>query len=201
MAVSTSVTSHFRVTVFGLDQNPRGSSVRMCRTDNSADSCDMRFGKFVISSKHIFYRSKLSSAIVNLRPIVPGHVLVVPKRVAPRLADLNEEEYLDLWQAVRTVQHVLKKQYNATAFNVAVQDGYHAGQSVPHVHVHILPRAEGDFERNDDVYDELQDWAPRTELEISKPKLDVPSDQDRKDRTPIEMAEEAALYRNVASTL
>lgn len=157
---------------------------------------NMRFGKFVISSDHVFYRSSLSAAFVNLRPIVPGHVLVVPKRIVALTEDLTEGEYVDLWQAVRVVQSILKKKCRATAFNVAVQDGLAAGQSVSHVHVHVLPRTEGDFTRNDDVYGELQDWAPCEALALNKPKLDVPEDADRRDRTYAEMAEEASIYRS-----
>ena len=157
---------------------------------------DMHFGKFVVSSSHVFYRSPLSAAFVNLRPIVPGHVLVVPLRIVARMEDLTEQEYHDMWESVRVVQNMLGKCYEAAGFNVAVQDGSAAGQSVPHVHVHVLPRVEGDFERNDDVYDELQAWAPRAELSRNKPILDVPEDEDRKDRTDEQMAEEAAIYRN-----
>ena len=158
---------------------------------------DMHFGKFVIASSHVFYRSPLSVAFVNLRPIVPGHVLVVPHRIVARMEDLTEQEYHDMWESVRVVQNMLRKCYEATGFNVAVQDGRAAGQSVPHVHVHILPRVEGDFERNDDVYDELQAWAPRAELARNKPILDVPEEEARKDRTSGQMAEEAAVYRNL----
>ena len=106
----------------------------------------------------------MSAAIVNLRPIVAGHVLVVSARVAPLLSDLSDEEHADLWATVRTVQTMLRDCHGTCAFNVAVQDGRLAGQSVPHAHVHILPRVEGDFDRNDDVYDEIEAWAPRTEV-------------------------------------
>lgn len=165
---------------------------------SSSDSSDnMRFGQFVIASNHIFYRSPLSAAFVNLRPIVPGHVLVVPRRVVVRLQDLTNDEYRDIWQSVRDIQSMLQNHYDATGFNVAVQDGRSAGQSVPHVHVHILPRVEGDFERNDDVYDEMEAWTPRDELKQSPPSLDVPEDKDRKDRTPEQMEEEAATYRKL----
>jgi bis(5'-adenosyl)-triphosphatase len=155
-----------------------------------------QFGKFLIAPNHVFFRSTLSAAFVNLKPIVPGHVLVVPVRVVARLEDLTNDEYVDLFQSVRTVQNALKNYYNATGFNVAVQDGRVAGQSVPHVHVHILPRTEGDFERNDDVYDELEAWAP--DDKSKKPtSLNVPEDKDRKDRTFEEMTEEAAVYKNL----
>ena len=156
----------------------------------------MLFGKFVIPNASIFYRSSKSFAFVNLRPIVRGHVLVVPDAVIQHLDDMSEEQYIDLWKTVRIVQRILRETYpESAAFNVAVQDGSAAGQSVPHVHVHILPRSAGDFERNDDVYDELQAWAPREELQ-TKVELEVLPDEARKDRTRQQMADEAALYRS-----
>ena len=107
------------------------------------------------------------------------------------------EEYDDIWRTVRSVQSALKQQYKCDAFNVAVQDGVGAGQSVPHVHVHILPRFCGDLERNDDIYDQLESWAPRTEMQVNKPKIDVPEDSERRDRTMQEMTEEALLYKSL----
>lgn len=94
---------------------------------------DVMFGRFIIPSASVFYRSESSYAFVNLRPIVPGHVLIIPQEIAPTMADLSEEAYLDMWRTVRVVQRALVQEYQATAFNVAVQDGRAAGQSVPHV--------------------------------------------------------------------
>jgi len=152
------------------------------------------FGRFKISPSQIFYRTKHSFALVNLRPLVDGHVLVCSTRVTPHLSDLDTDEYVDLWTTVRSVQDALKRQYKCDSFNVAVQDGTAAGQSVPHVHVHILPRTDGDFERNDDVYDALENWAPR-DVPVTKKKLEVPEDDQRIDRTPEEMSAEASIYR------
>lgn len=159
----------------------------------------MLFGKFKIQPSQIFFRSSLSAAIVNLRPIVPGHVLVIPKRVVPRLSDLKTIEYQDLWTSVRLVQEALEKHYSAGGFNVAVQDGKVSGQSVPHVHVHLLPRVECDFERNDDIYDHLQEWAPTDELQQQKKQqvLEVPDDNQRYDRTLQQMEEESEKYRKL----
>ena len=145
--------------------------------------------------------------MVNLRPIVPGHVLVVSRRVTPRLSQLTDTEYTDLWHTVRIVQHLLVQQkHDSTraAFNVAVQDGSAAGQSVPHVHVHLLPRRDQDLARNDDIYEALEEWAPsRSRSSTLKEKtpsepLNVPEDSARRDRTAEEMAEEAATYRRIA---
>merc|ERR1719215_112806 len=170
------------------------ASTRMDRPDTSSEF--QLFGKFKIESSQIFYTSpsKMSKAFVNLRPIVPGHVLVISTRVVQRMDMLSDEEYHDLWQTVRVVQKLVETVHKSTDSNVAVQDGRGAGQSVPHVHVHILPRIAGDFERNDDVYDELQDWAPKDDMR-QKQNLDVPNDDQRKDRTAQEMEEEASCYR------
>jgi bis(5'-adenosyl)-triphosphatase len=160
-------------------------------------SGDMRFGNFLIPASHVFYKTPQgSAAFVNLRPIVPGHVLVIPERSVCTLQELTDDEYVDMWKSVRHVQTALKEHYQATAFNVAVQDGRAAGQSVPHVHVHILPRKQGDFELNDDIYDELEAWAPREGMKDIQ-KLQVADDQDRVDRTSETMAKEAASYRSL----
>jgi bis(5'-adenosyl)-triphosphatase len=174
--------------------------------NNSCDNTtgDMLFGRFVIPEASVFCRSTRAAAFVNLRPIVPGHVLVVPQTIVPHMADLEEADYTALWSLVRKVQTALKKAYpDTTAFNVAVQDGKAAGQSVPHVHVHILPRSGGDFERNDDVYDALEAWSPTEAMAISKKSTDiaVPDDSDRIDRTTQQMADEAAMYRRLLEDL
>ena len=159
------------------------------------------FGRFVIPKASIFCQSQRAAAFVNLRPIVPGHVLVIPHKIVPHMGDLDEDDYLAVWSMVRKVQSTLQRAYpETTAFNVAVQDGRAAGQSVPHVHVHILPRAGGDFEKNDDVYDALEAWAPTEAMAASKQTTDmeVPDDADRIDRTPQAMADEASWYKNLS---
>eukprot|EP00961_Rhodomonas_salina_P274491 3708746-Rhodomonas_salina.3 len=171
----------------------------------------LQFGKIPIPERHVFFRSedKLSAAFVNLRPIVPGHVLVVPLRVVEREKELTEEESISLWLAMRKVNAVIEKQYKASALNLAIQDGRDAGQSIPHVHLHVLPRVKNDFERNDDVYDKacgmgcvlmLKLWLRQIdefEYAPTKTKLEVPDDEDRRDRTDEEMANEAATLRQL----
>jgi bis(5'-adenosyl)-triphosphatase len=183
-------------------------------TDNTLVDGSLLFGRFRISSTQIFYRSQsgLSFAFVNLRPIVQGHVLVCPTRVVPKLEHLDTQEFTDLWLCVKRVQLMLRQVYfpNFTddehirfGFNVAVQDGQAAGQSVPHVHVHILPRSHGDFAQNDSIYDELADWAPRLDMVqwkqnhgLGSGSIHVPEDDKRPERTMQEMETEASIYRN-----
>jgi bis(5'-adenosyl)-triphosphatase len=87
----------------------------------------------------IFYESKHSYAIYNLRPIVPGHVMIIPKKHRQHLLDLTDEESADFMQTVREVCKILKKHYNAEGLSLLIQDGEAAGQTVPHIHMHIAP--------------------------------------------------------------
>jgi deaminated glutathione amidase len=61
----------------------------------------------------------------------------------------------DFFQTVCLVQKVTEKIYNSTSSTVTVQDGVDAGQTVKHVHCHVMPRKPGDFEHNDTIYVEL----------------------------------------------
>mmetsp|Transcript_20673 Transcript_20673/g.29621 ORF Transcript_20673/g.29621 Transcript_20673/m.29621 type:complete len:160 (-) Transcript_20673:624-1103(-) len=150
------------------------------------------FGSFLLNPSQIFFESALSLAIVNLKPIVPGHVLILPKRVVPRLSQLTNDEYSDLFHSVRIVSNALEPYYSADAFNIAVQDGKEAGQSVYHVHVHILPRKAGDFQRNDDIYEELDNQKLNEAYDIKNPFI-----EDRKPRSESQMAAEAAILKSL----
>ena len=99
-----------------------------------------KFGRFPLHPTQVFYSSSLSVATVNLKPLCPGHVLCVPKRSVPLMADLTDEERRDLWIMVREVQAIVMSFHGASACKLGVQDGQAAGQSVPHVHVHVLPQ-------------------------------------------------------------
>jgi bis(5'-adenosyl)-triphosphatase len=81
-----------------------------------------------------------SLATVNLKPLLPGHVLVIPKRAAATLKELSSDELADLWATVRCVQRIVKGKLGMLASELGIQDGRDAGQSVPHVHIHVIPR-------------------------------------------------------------
>ncbi len=77
-------------------------------------------------------------------PITPGHMLVVPKRCVARYEDLTSEEKSAVEELRVRLVVVLKKLFGADGFNFAWNDGKIAGQSVPHFHLHIVPRKTGD---------------------------------------------------------
>ncbi|XP_035678035.1 bis(5'-adenosyl)-triphosphatase-like isoform X1 [Branchiostoma floridae] len=112
-----------------------------------------RFGQHVLQSSCVFFKSRLSIGFVNRKPVVPGHVLVSPLRVVERFGELSSEEVADLFMATQTISGVVEKHFQSTSLTIAIQDGPEAGQTVKHVHVHILPRKSGDFPQNDEVYE------------------------------------------------
>ncbi|XP_048141464.1 bifunctional bis(5'-adenosyl)-triphosphatase/adenylylsulfatase FHIT isoform X2 [Rhodamnia argentea] len=148
------------------------------------------FGPYKIDPAEVFYTTSLSFAMVNLRPVIPGHVLICPRREVKRFVDLSADETLDIWLAAKKVGGQLEHYHNASSLTFTIQDGPQAGQTVPHVHIHILPRKAGDFKENDEVYDAIDE----KEKEL-KQKLDL--DKERKDRSFEEMAREAEEYRKL----
>ena len=168
----------------------------------------------------VFHITPLSYALVNIKPILPGHVLVVPFRSVPRLTDLTAAEVTDLFTTVQKVQRMLAKRYFPPSnpspsspspqsslfngsFNLAIQDGPESGQTVPHVHCHIIPRTKESSGEGDGIYDRLQgeegnvggglwDAEKRPEPRGRFPKVE---DADRKARTKEEMNSEAEMYR------
>jgi diadenosine tetraphosphate (Ap4A) HIT family hydrolase len=85
------------------------------------------------------FDSEHSRVVHDGFPVSTEHVLVVPKRHVQYLGDLSEAEYIDLWSLVRRVRGMFKAD-----MNIGVNDGPIAGQTVPHAHVHLIGRHEGD---------------------------------------------------------
>lgn len=125
--------------------------------DEKLDKIKFNFGQHINSGRCIIFESRLSYALVNKKPVRPGHVLVIPKRSsAERLGDLTVDELQDLMTSVQQAQKLVESYFKATSSTITIQDGPEAGQTVKHVHVHILPRHLGDFAHNDDIYQELE---------------------------------------------
>ncbi len=77
-------------------------------------------------------------------PITPGHTLISPKRCVSKYEDLSKEEKEAIEDLRIKICSSLKKAFEAEGFNFAWNDGKNCGQSVPHFHLHIVPRKEGD---------------------------------------------------------
>jgi bis(5'-adenosyl)-triphosphatase len=151
--------------------------------------------------------------VVNIKPILPGHVLVIPHRQCQRLTDLGADEVTDLFTTVQKVQRMLARSCFAASdsnspgkiedgsFNIALQDGPDSGQTVRHVHCHIIPRRKYSNE-GDEIYDRLQSEEGNVGgglWDLSRPKqarkFPKIEEAERKPRSAEEMNREAAFYR------
>lgn len=80
-------------------------------------------------------------------PSAPGHQLVIPVRHVGRIQDLSPDEWSDLFDLVRQVANEVSAGRDVDGLNIGINDGEAAGQTVGHLHVHVIPR------RTDDVLD------------------------------------------------
>eukprot|EP00756_Hemistasia_phaeocysticola_P007951 Hpha_TRINITY_DN14446_c0_g3::TRINITY_DN14446_c0_g3_i1::g.157473::m.157473/K01522/FHIT; bis(5'-adenosyl)-triphosphatase len=158
---------------------------------------DFRLGPADIPSACVLPSGCATSvAFAGVSPVRPGHAVVATAQPRERVRNLTDTEWLDLWRCVRVAQGWSEKQQSAEASNLLLKDGEAAGAPFPHLHAHILPRTPGDFPRGDTVFDALQRWVPSPDITPRERAFWVPSDSDRRDRTPAEMAAEAASYRD-----
>lgn len=94
-------------------------------------------------------------AIYDISPVLPGHSLILPRRHVDSLMALADDELAAMMLFARRTTRVLTRVFKAQGFDWAVQDGAAAGQTVPHLHLHIIPRHDGDLPDPGDWYPAL----------------------------------------------
>lgn len=93
----------------------------------------------VLSSDHSF-------AIYDQYPVSKGHLLVIPKEHVSSYFQLSEEVKKDLWNTVQRAREHLEETFHPDGFNIGLNEGAAAGQTIFHVHIHVIPRYQGDVE-------------------------------------------------------
>jgi len=83
---------------------------------------------------------------IDTYPATPGHTLIVPKRHFSSYFEATEDELLAISKAAQKAKLILDKEFAPDAYNIGINVGEAAGQSVPHLHVHVMPRYAGDVE-------------------------------------------------------
>ena len=94
----------------------------------------------------ILVENEMAVAIFDQFPVNKGHVLIIPKRHLASLFDATQEEIMGIWKLLEVVKAELDKQFQADGYNVGVNVGAAAGQTIFHMHVHVIPRYHGDVE-------------------------------------------------------
>lgn len=109
--------------------------------DNADSACP-----FCRLDRAIIAENEHAIAIRDLFPVSEGHTLVIPRRHKARVDELDDPEYQACWRLVREVVREMYQSVSADGFNIGVNLGAVAGQTVDHAHIHIIPRFDGDVE-------------------------------------------------------
>jgi diadenosine tetraphosphate (Ap4A) HIT family hydrolase len=96
-----------------------------------------------LAKQRIILQTETTLAFFDGFPVAEGHTLVIPKRHVASIFELPPEELAALWQQVEIVRNLLAD-LKPDGFNIGVNDGPAAGQTIMHAHIHVIPRRTGD---------------------------------------------------------
>jgi len=94
--------------------------------------------------ERVVLEDEYSQAFFDDFPISPGHLLIIPKVHVTTLFDLNAVELASMMDILRLAREILIDQFDPDGFNIGINDGEAAGQTISHLHLHLIPRYEGD---------------------------------------------------------
>jgi len=99
-----------------------------------------------LEASRIEDENTLFLVIKDLYPVTEGHTLIIPKRHVPSFFELTDEEQTSFFEMLQAQKHKLASMDETiTGFNVGINDGEDAGQTVMHCHIHLIPRRNGDM--------------------------------------------------------
>ncbi len=97
-----------------------------------------------LSPARVFDETALSLAFKDVFPVSPGHTLIIPKRHVESYFDLTNQEREDMTALMMRVKSKLKDELQPNGFNIGINEGFAAGQTVSHINMHLIPRFKGD---------------------------------------------------------
>ncbi len=97
------------------------------------------------STRELILESATAYAIYDKYPVNQGHALIIPKRHCSNYFQLSFKEQSACWYVLNKTQKVLTEKFKPDGFNIGININNAAGQTIPHVHVHLIPRYDGDI--------------------------------------------------------
>lgn len=92
----------------------------------------------------IFYEDEIALAFLDIKPVNPGHALVIPKGHVANLEEISDSDLALLIGAVKKVGRMLKDKLGISGYNLVLNNDPIAGQEIFHLHFHLIPRFEND---------------------------------------------------------
>jgi diadenosine tetraphosphate (Ap4A) HIT family hydrolase len=97
-----------------------------------------------IAADRILHQGPHALVIRDGFPVSPGHTLVIPRRHVASFFEITDAERVDLLALLAAARDGLEREFHPAGYNVGINDGAAAGQTVPHLHIHLIPRYAGD---------------------------------------------------------
>jgi diadenosine tetraphosphate (Ap4A) HIT family hydrolase len=98
-----------------------------------------------LPDSRIVEREPLGLVLRDAYPVSPGHTLVIPTRHVGSFFELDEAERAVLLNLLARAREGLEREFKPDGYNIGINDGAPAGQTVPHLHIHLIPRYQGDL--------------------------------------------------------
>ena len=99
-----------------------------------------------VASNTVVADNNLAAAFPDAFPISPGHTLIAPRRHEADFFNLSEIEQAAVWSLIDPVRHHIESTHHPDAYNIGINAGEAAGQTVPHAHLHVIPWYKGDVQ-------------------------------------------------------
>lgn len=99
-----------------------------------------------LNKNEYILENELAVAIFDAFPVNKGHMLIVPKRHFASFFEATSEEVLSCMELINKAKQYLDNEYNPDGYNIGINVGETAGQTIFHLHIHIIPRYKGDVE-------------------------------------------------------
>jgi bis(5'-adenosyl)-triphosphatase len=142
-----------------------------------------------------FAESENFLAIYNKSPILPGHSLIIPRAHVPAVLELSAPELTEFVHFARQVTVGLLRVFGANSFNWSLQEQPAAGQTVNHLHLHIVPRLDHDLPEPGDWYPILLKTYQTEAIDSStRPRLTTEQVQQEARRIRNEMEKKSNLF-------
>lgn len=100
----------------------------------------------IYSEKKFDFENELAFAFWDANPVSKGHIIFMTKRHVENFFETTKEEKRDLFELIDKIKNIIDEKYKPTGYNIGINCGVSAGQTVMHVHVHLIPRYDGDVE-------------------------------------------------------
>jgi diadenosine tetraphosphate (Ap4A) HIT family hydrolase len=113
------------------DSNPGGDECRFCVSK---------------PGRRMMIEGQFGFAAYDRHPASEGHFLVIPYRHFADYFEINDDERDELWSLVAQGKAMVDEAYQPDGYNIGINVGQWAGQSIPHLHIHVIPRYQGDVE-------------------------------------------------------